>query len=48
MKTYAVNVDVVWSADIRVKANNAADAKRKAWKKFKAKKQNCIISADKI
>lgn len=34
-KTYEVTVDMTWSQSYTVKAKTAAEAKRKAWEKFK-------------
>lgn len=35
IKTYEVTVDMTWSQSYTVKAKTAAEAKRKAWEKFK-------------
>ncbi len=50
MKKYSVNIDMTWSEDYRVSAKNVAEAKRKAWEKFKKRlpKKNFKIDADKI
>lgn len=35
MKTYQVNIDMIWSTSKIVKAKSKAEAKKKAWEKFK-------------
>lgn len=34
-KLFIVNFDRTWSEDIRVKAKNRREAKKKAWERFK-------------
>lgn len=34
-KTYEVEIDMIWSETYTVKAKTAAEARRKAWAKFK-------------
>jgi len=48
MKTYRVTIDMVWSIQKDVKANNASEAKKKAWSKFKNRlpKKDFSIDAD--
>jgi hypothetical protein len=40
LKHYRVNIDFNASFDIRVRAKNKPEAKRKAWEKFLKKKSN--------
>lgn len=49
-KKFVVNIDMKWSEDIHIKAKNMAEAKKKAWNKFKKRcpKKNFEILADKI
>ena len=37
-KTYEVTIDQTWSQTYKVKAKNQAEAKKKAWERFKPKK----------
>jgi hypothetical protein len=48
MKTYEVNIDMKWSVIKLVTAKTAAEAKRKAWKKFRPAKKNFELLADKV
>lgn len=34
-KTYLVNIDMKWSEEYSIKAKTEAEAKKKAWEKFK-------------
>lgn len=47
MKKYRVNISQTWSEDVIVSANNAAEAKRKAFAKWKPKKKNYQMDAEK-
>ena len=35
IKTYSVNIDMVWSQEYSVKARTAAEARQKAFERFK-------------
>jgi len=50
MKTYQVNIDMIWSTSRNVKAKSKAEAKKKAWEKFKNKlpKKDFSIDADEL
>lgn len=49
-KTYKVNVDMKYSMDYEIKASSQAEAKRKAWEKFKKRPQKKLFEllADKV
>jgi len=47
MAKYKVNINQVWSEEVIVTAKNSAEAKKKAWEKWKAKKTNYGLTADK-
>lgn len=42
-KKYEVTIDQTWSETVNVKANNATEAKKMAWDKWKAQKVNYKI-----
>ena len=46
MAKYKVNINQVWSEEVIVNAKTAAEAKKKAWEKWKAKKKNQLPKAD--
>jgi hypothetical protein len=50
LKTFSVNVDMTWSEDYTVKAKTLAEAKKKAWQRFKNRppKKNFTLMADKV
>lgn len=35
IKTYSINIDMKWSQEYIIKAKSKADAKKKAWLRFK-------------
>ncbi len=49
-KLYTVNIDLVWSQDFTVSAKTEAEARKKAWKRFKRypHKKDFRIEADRI
>ncbi len=47
MAKYQVIINQVWSEEVIVTAKTAAEAKKKAWEKWKAKKKNYTIEAEK-
>jgi hypothetical protein len=48
VKKYTVNIDMTWSEDVKVTAKTEAEARRKAWEKFKKRvpRKNFSLSAD--
>jgi hypothetical protein len=39
-KKYKVNIDMIYSIDIKLSAKNSREAKKKAWDKFSKRKPN--------
>lgn len=48
MPKYKVNIAQTWSEDVVVEARSAAEAKKKAWEKYKPKKSNFTMFQNKI
>jgi len=46
MAKYQVTIAQTWSEEVIVTAKTEAEAKKKAWEKWKAKKKNYILEAE--
>lgn len=46
MAKYRVTIAQTWSEEVEVNAKTAAEAKKKAWEKWKAKKKNYEITTE--
>jgi len=47
MANYKITIAQTWSETVVVKAKTAQEAKNKAWKKYKHKKKNHTLDAEK-
>ena len=47
MKKYKIEINQTWSEEVIVNATNKKEAKKLAWKKWKAKKSNYLLFVQK-
>ena len=47
MPKYKIRISQIWSEEMIITAKTALEAKKKAWKRYKPKKKNYIIDAEK-